>query len=891
MIPLPDFLAANPDARVHGPVFAERFDGFSFDSRIVQPGELFLAVKTPKADGHDHIEAACRGGAAGVVCQRPVDLASFGASCVVVPDTEVAIQRYAAFAVRRAGIPVVAITGSAGKTTTKELVAHVLSARYRVFRNPGNYNGRYGLPIALGGLDPAHEIAVIEMGIDQFGEMAAMTEIAPPDVAAVTLVAPAHLSVFGTIEAIAKEKGDLVAALRPDGLAVLNADDPRVAAMAARTQARVVRCGVGDAPDTPDKLVAGAMDASRSGVVEPSRPSQVDSTRARTLDTPPVDVGATEVRVTREGTVFILHVPGAPPAPARIPWLGAHFARAALIAVAIGRHFGLPLADIVARLAALPPVRGRLVPIPGPRGSLILDDSYNASPEAVFAGFDVLANLDATRRVAVLGDMAELGEASDACHRQVGRRAAGVVDALVTRGKSAALIAEGARAAGLDPACIAITYTADDAVAAARAHLDAGAVAYVKGSAVARMEQVVAGLMGEPERAPELLVRQDAAWRQIVVLQPDRPTWVEVDLGAVGGNVRALKRLAGGAQVMAVLKADAYGHGAAQVAHTALRHGATWCAVACLSEGLALRQAGIDAPILVLGYTPAWQAREAVRAGLAATLFDRDTAAAFSQAAQALDRTAHVHVKVDTGMRRLGLDPADTPAFLRDLRALPGLVVEGLFTHTACADDLSPRGREATTAQLEAFDRLVRDLEAAGLRPPLVHAANSAVLAGHRGARYDLVRPGIAVYGLAPSPDIAAADLGLRPAMAWKTQVAQVRDLAPGEAVGYGHAWRAERPSRIATIPVGYADGFRRAPRTWRRVLVRGVPAPVVGRVSMDQSTVDVTGIAGVRQGDEVVLIGRQGDQEITAELVGEWLGTINYEVVSAILARVPRVS
>jgi alanine racemase len=219
---------------------------------------------------------------------------------------------------------------------------------------------------------------------------------------------------------------------------------------------------------------------------------------------------------------------------------------------------------------------------------------------------------------------------------------------------------------------------------------------------------------------------------------------------------------------------------------------------------------------------------------------------------------------------------------------MPGLEVQGVFTHLAEADDASERGRAASAAQLGAFAALVQSLESDGLRPPLVHAANSAALLGWPEARFDLVRPGIAVYGLAPSA--AMAPSWLRPALAWKTQVAQVREVAAGEPVGYGGAWRPERTSRLATLPVGYADGFRRAPRTWEYVLLRGERVPVVGRVSMDQATVDVTDVPGVRQGDEVVLIGSQGSAAIRAEDVAEWLGTVNYEVVSAILARVPRV-
>ena len=920
MISLSELLGANPDARLHGPLFADRFSGFSFDSRIVQPGELFLAVRTAKADGHDHIDAACRGGAAGVVCQESRDLASFGATCIVVPDTHAAVELYAAHRVRALGIPVVGITGSVGKTTVKEMLSHVLAARFKIFRNPVNYSGWYGLPIALGGLEEEHEIAVLEMAIDHFGEMKRLTALAPPTVGVVTVVTPAHLRALGDLDGVAREKGALVEALPANGLAVLNADDPRVAAMATRTMAPVVSYGIVDAPGDTDAgggHAVGILGDSGSSRDSPQAENSSGPAGRRQLE-------ATNVHVTARGTSFTL-LAGDSRFAVSLPWLGRQFVGAALASAAVARHFGLAWPEIVGRLATLPEVPGRMNPIPGMDGSLILDDSYNASPAAVLAGLEVLSQLadeqsgeGRVTRVVVLGDMAELGAAAEESHRSVGRRAAEVADVLVTRGNEAAWIAEAAReasrsapnAAGRDqyisseseredvarlgrpllkPEDIAVTFTAEDAIAAVRPHLGPRTIVYVKGSAVTRMEQVVAGLMAEPERAPERLVRHDAAWRQIVVLQPERPTWLEIDLGALAANTRRLKVIAGRAELMAVLKAEAYGHGAVQVAHTVLRHGASWCAVACLSEGEALRRGGVGSSILVLGYTPAWQAADAVASDLALTVFDLETAKAFGKAALDQERIARLHVKVDSGMHRLGLAPAEAPALLEALRREPGVVVEGLFTHLAAADDLSVEGRRATSAQLRIWERLVGEVEAAGLRPQLLHVAASAGLLAWPASSYDIVRTGIALFGLAPSPDIVLD--GLQPVLTWKTQVAQVHELAEGEGVGYGLTWRAPHASRVATIPVGYADGFPRAPLSWRHVLVRGQAAPLVGRVSMDQTGVDVTGIDGARQGDEVVLIGRQGGSEIAAETAAAWLSTSVYEIVATILARVPRVS
>jgi alanine racemase len=583
-----------------------------------------------------------------------------------------------------------------------------------------------------------------------------------------------------------------------------------------------------------------------------------------------------------------IHGPGGR-VPVHIPWVGPHFARAALAAAAVASRFEVPLEELAEQLGGLPPIPGRLRPLLGREGSLILDDTYDSTPAAIAAAFDVLESLESPRKIAVLGDMVDMGEQSEQEHRAAGRRAASVATVLVTQGKDAAWIAEEARTAGMPAESVEVNYTTEDTVAAVQAHLQQGAIVLAEGGAPLRMERVVAKLLAEPDSAGDVLVRQGAGWRQMVVLQPDRPTWVQIDLPAIASNVRRLTALAGPAALMAVLKADAYGHGAVKVARTALNNGASWCGVACLSEAEELRRAGIDSPILVLGYTPGWQARAAVRLGLSVAVFDLETASAFSRAAEETAGCARLHVKIDTGMHRLGIAPEDGVEFLRKLGELPLIDVEGVFTHFASADEPSGPGLGAAKGQLARFVELLAGLNEAGLRPPLVHAANSAALLSMPEARFDLVRPGIAMYGLSPSVEVV--DSILTPSLSWKSQVAQVRALPRGEAVGYGLTWRAQRPSLVATVPVGYADGFRRAPLTWRHVLVRGEAAPVIGLVSMDQTTVDVTDIPGVRQGDEVVLIGRQGEVEISAWDVAGWLGTSAYEVVAEILPRVPRVS
>lgn len=861
VIRLTDLLAAT-GGQTAGPVTATEFAAFGFDSRIIRPGQLFVAVQTERADGHAFAADAVRRGATGVLCQHPVDLGQQPATCLLAPDTRQAMQDWARYIVRQQQLFIIGITGSVGKTTAKEAIAAVLAPTEPVFKNRANYNGLYGLPIALSELLPEHRVAVLEMAADHFGEIARLTGIAPPHIAVVTTVEPAHLETFGTLDAIAREKGQLVAALPAAGLAILNADDMRVAAMAGLSPAPVMTYG----------------------------------TASETASRACPDICAADILPTRDGVRFTVDTP-AGRRKVHIPLLGRHQVYAALAAIAVGLVRGVDLDRIIERLATMPHVPGRLNPLPGLRGSLILDDSYSSSPAAAEAALETLGALEGRRKIAVLGDMVELGEFEAAGHEQVGRRAARVVDLLVTRGNRARRIAEAAREAGLPAERAIATYTAEDAARAVLTDLGPGDVVLVKGSLATRMEQVVRLLMEEPGSAGERLVRQDASWQSTVTLFPDRPTWLEIDHGAIAHNVRRLVELAGGRQLLISLKADAYGHGAVQVAQTALLNGASWFGVATLSEGVALRQAGIRAPVLVLGYTPAWQARDVLRHGLTPTVYSLEVANALSRASLALDRPARVHVKIDTGMGRLGIFPAEAVAFVSALAQLPGLLLEGIFTHLSVADGGAEWEQAYTADQLRQFEQMLAALAARSIRFPLVHGVNSAGLLDATGgflapaaplAAHTLVRAGIAVYGLHPSSAVRLPP-DFRSALAWKTQVAQVKTLPAGSRVSYGGTYVTAGPQQIAVIPVGYADGFRRAPHNWGEVLVRGQRAAIVGRVTMDQTMLDVTAIPGVRQGDEVVLIGRQGGDAITAEEVAERLGTINYEVVSAILARVPR--
>ncbi len=363
---------------------------------------------------------------------------------------------------------------------------------------------------------------------------------------------------------------------------------------------------------------------------------------------------------------------------------------------------------------------------------------------------------------------------------------------------------------------------------------------------------------------------------------PPRPTFVLVNLSAIQHNVRRLREITN-TRVMAVVKANAYGHGAVEVARAAVDAGAEWLGVAFAAEGVALRQAGLGVNLLVLGYTPPELAADAIEHDLSLAVYDLDVAKAYAESARSQNRRARVHVKVDSGMGRLGIAPREAARFVEIVSSSSSLVVEGVFTHFATADEAD---QSFAREQLSCFQDVIGSLNG---RPPFIHAANSAAALSLPDSRFDLARAGIAIYGLHPSPDVTVPP-DFIPALEWKSTVSQVKTLPPGAPVSYGREYFTQGTERIAVIPVGYADGFRRSPKNVAQVIVGGRRVAVVGRVCMDQIMANVSEVRNVKMGDDVVLIGNQGRAQIAADDAAAWWGTINYDVTSGIMARVPRV-
>ncbi len=881
MIDLDDLLRATAaqGGALAGRAFARTFAAFAYDSRTVAPGELFVALRSETGDGHAFIDDAVARGAAGVLCERLPEgrngWSAAGVTVVRVSDTRAALLAFAAQRLRDVRPYRIAVAGAVGKSSARAALLRALGAPEggpEVFTN-GNRNDELGLPLALGELAPGQRTAVLELAAASGAELMRLGDLVRPDALLLTSGAAPEADDLPST-ALRDGLAGLLDALQPGGLIVLNGDDPSLARLVA------------DAGDSgPRRLLRFGLgaDADVAGTVSE------ESAAGATLD---LRYGEAVARARLQ-------------APGR----GAVYAALAAAAMAIGS--GYALQEIAARLAGLPPEPGRLAPLPGRDGLTVLDDTFSAGAASLRLALETLALFPRPRQ-AVLGEIAGVRRVEDLGAETLRRLLA--LDRLVLQGRELAALGRELRARANEPERIVLTYSAQDSADAAWPHSKSPTVALrsgpapsplrgegeavggvclsgpgagtvlVKGTDAARMERVVELLLPEAARGAARLVRQDEGWRRRTYVPGERPTWVEVDLEAIRRNLLAIRAAAAPAEVMAVLKADAYGHGARWVARTAALNGAAMLGVASLNEALELRADGISTPILILGYAPPWQARDLALSDIRATIFSLPVAEHFSRVARDVGREIAVHLKVDTGMTRLGVLPADVPAFVDAVAALPGLRLEGIFSHMATSDTDVPFAVE----QGERFAAVLRELTDRGRAFRYIHMENSAAVLRGLPFACNLVRTGMALYGLYPLPR-DETEIELHPALQFKTRVAQVKEVPPGTAISYGRSYVTERNSRIAILPVGYGDGFRRSPRNWGHVLIRGRRAPIRGVVAMDMTMVDVTEIPGVQEGDEAVLIGRQGDEAITAEDAAAALGTISYEVVTQILARVPR--
>lgn len=367
-----------------------------------------------------------------------------------------------------------------------------------------------------------------------------------------------------------------------------------------------------------------------------------------------------------------------------------------------------------------------------------------------------------------------------------------------------------------------------------------------------------------------------------------RPVWAEINLDTIATNTKNIKKLVGDKELIAIVKADCYGHGAVDVVPTLLENGASRLAVAMLTEAIELRENNINAPIVILGYTPLYLGEELINYDIEQTVYDLDYAKELSKIALSFNKKAKIHIAIDTGMGRIGFLPGDdTIKTINEVYNLEGLEVIGIYSHFSTSDE---KDKSYANEQLFKFKKVMADLKALGIEIPLKHISNSGAIIDMPETYLNGVRPGIILYGYYPSKEVSKDNLSVKPALTLKAKVAHVKELHKDMYISYGKTFKTNKKTIVATLPIGYGDGYPRALSENAKVIVNGKFASILGRICMDQCMIDVTDIENIKTGDEVIILGGEGDLKFNADDMAEALGTINYEILCRIKSRIPRV-
>lgn len=846
MINLYDILKS-ANGQLFGEPVANLFTDFCLDAQNAGENQLFVALRTDSGDTHQYIEEAIENGVSGVLCVDPPTCDTSSVSVLMVQDTIQALLNWSQFTLDKLNVKTIVSLGSSGKSLAVDAIHHVLSNQYQTLAGNVDVAGKLSIPLSLPALTSEYDFVVLKLAPAVPDELQEMFSYVSPHIAIILDIDCVHPATFDSCEAYTTEFTEALTKMPDDGLVVINYDNDRTRELASVLQQTNVR----------------TVGIERFGA----------------------DILAFNIKVGIERIGFDLKHGDERYLARWSPILGKHQLYCLLSAIQVGDFVGVDVEAALKSLTELAPLSGRMVLHRGVDNSLIVDDTFAASYASTMAALEWLRDVhdDRQRTIFVLGDMEGLGRNSRFAHRTVGQQAAQIADYVITQGVEAALAGRSAIDAGMDIANVFTTYSTQDVLSALDdLDLNDNDIILIKGGAQSAMENTVEALLANPDDR-ELLVRQETI--QMQGMPNLRPSWLEIDADTLATNVQIIKDHIGDeVTLMAVVKADAYGHGAVLTARTAVMNGADYLAVASLAEAVELRDAGITTPILVLSYAPPELARQAHQLNITLTVFDLEIAERYDRIARTVTGKLKVHIKIDSGMGRLGIFAIDAVDAFRHLGMMTNLDIEGIYTHFSSADE----DADLTRIELDRFIMGIRPLRAAGIQAKYTHSANSPGTLLDTQNHFNLVRPGLMLYGLSPSDKTPLYE-GMRPVMAWKTRVLQVKDFPPGHPIGYGGTYVTRANEKIAILPIGYADGFRRAPHTWEYVLIKGRRAPVIGRVSMEKTAVKVDAIPNVRAGDEVILLGSQGDEQITAEMIADWLKTSNYEVVTTILPRVPR--
>lgn len=817
----------NP-VRVRGPVKGS-VSGVSIDTRKpIGDDHIFWALKGPHFNGADFALDAIKAGAKFVVLDRHELFEKelpLDVSLLETRDTLAALQKLAAHHRNQFDIPVIGITGSNGKTLVKEMLAAIMCLDRKTYRSPLSYNTQIGAALALLGIRREHEVAIIEAGISLPGEMEKLERMIRPNHGILTIISKAHIGGLGSLENTLEQKARLFRNFNGKSFLILNADDPLSMGYSAEAVGKVTTFGFSEMADV------------------------------RAIDPSPIPDKGHRFKMNVFGDEMEIF----------LPVVGRFNISNALAAAACAKMLGAPLQNIKKGLEEFRPSPMRLEIHTTVTGVTLINDTYNSDPASIKGAIDTLTKVgEGRRKIAILSEMLDLGLHSREEHISVGKDVARAgIDHLITVGENAELIGNAAFQEGMDPRNIAHARTYSEAATELERVMNRGDVVLFKGSRWFRLERLARELVGSIG-----------------------PTRLLVNLDALAANIKKIRAIVGDSvEIMSVVKGFGYGNDSIRTSRVALENGVTYLAVAFPDEGATLRENRIDAPILVFNVFPE-EADKMMRYRLSAVIPSLELAEALNSSAHGREKIP-VHLKIDTGMGRSGVWHEEAINFIMKVLELKNLLVEGIMTHFSSADD--PDSDNYTIKQVNAFDEVLRKAEKSGCFFKYIHAANSSAIVRFPQTHYNMVRPGLAIYGMYPS-DPVKQSIDLDQVITFTTKIAQIKFHPAGRCISYNRRFVTCRDSRIATLHVGYNDGYPRFQSNIGEALVRGQRARVVGTVCMDTLMIDVSDIPEACVGDEVVLIGRQGDQEILPDEIAVNGNTINYEIVCKISPRVTRI-
>lgn len=798
------------------------------DSRGASPGSLFIALKGENTDGHRFLADAFRNGAsAAMVAESAVSQLSLEPQwpVVVVADPLRGLQALAGWQRHEFLGKVLAITGSNGKTVVKDALKALLAGR-RVLASPGSYNSQLGLPLAVLSAEQPEPLAILEVGISAPGEMESLEQIAVPDFGILTNIGMAHFAAFGSREAIAREKMILFSRIPESGWVLLPAAEPTIEAPARQLRCTVHRLG--------------------SGV------------KALSLVT---------VSMTEQGQSLELSVPGAGARTLSVKTRSAEIISDLHVAASAAHLLGLGLDEIASALDGYMPTPTRMELWSSPQGVRLINDAYSSDPISVHAALRsaVLGAPSAGRKIFAFAGMRELGASSENEHRRVGAEAAqcGFSQLFLVGDGDLQSTAEGFEAAN-PQGSVARVGNPDELKDQLLPLLRPGDTVLFKGPRNAGMVKAVQDLSGA--------IAQRCLW---------------VNLTAVAENIARFRRHSHGrSHIVAMLKAFSYGTGLSQLASGFSRLGIHHVGVSSANEGVAIRKSGADQDIFVF-LSDREDLDNLVRYRLTPVIYSAELVEAFAHLLAGTRHQLEVHLKVDTGMHRLGVPPKDALALAERIRSSGNMRLTGVCTHLASADD--PRSDDFTRQQIALFNQVISALEAAGFANLQIHAANTATAIRFPEAHYNMMRIGLGLYGLYPSEAVKEA-LDLELAIGLTSRITSIQEFAPGDTLGYNRTYAATRKTKVGVVPFGYDDGLPWALSGKGYVLVEGHHAPIVGRISMDQMQLDITDIKGVNVGAEVLLYGTHNGHLIRPEYVADQAGTILHELLTRIGRRIHRI-